>query len=281
MSNVNGQGGGCSKAVSPQRMATEIVKKMKEDGGEQFESSNGDPMVILPGDNSRREWLCNSQRVQDWVAMEYYSRTLNMIDKITLYFTLLFLREECRVGVCRPSESEMDENENHPIVQGMQLVVNITPRFEGRTADLQDRLLKEQDNGNISRKEEIPQLTNQFSRQLKNLIPELKELGIDIKIEHRESGSYVKIRRLKNFAVEPSDGKQRFPDGGKTASSDPTPTVTKTLAEADDTDAHYEYEPDEPEDSSLLGLIGADHPAQQSPPTSVDVDANSQKGGVK
>jgi len=183
---------------------TDVVLQLLDEKVEFFLDSTLEPTIRVPDDGFQQEWPADSQRVHDLLNAIYYDATKGTILKSAQReFLLSQIREECRKGGRRLSDIEVEQTDNDVIVQGLLHFMNTHDEFNDLTAVLLGLLRKAQIEGKFSQREEIPVFTNIFSRRLRRLIPVLRGYGIEVSIEHKESGSHCKVVRLESFSVEP------------------------------------------------------------------------------
>lgn len=192
---------------------TQVVRQLRDDGCEFFVNSKNEPTVKIPDDGFQQEWSADSQRVGDLITTIYCDLTKNVLRTSDRDFVMVQLREECRKGGRRLAETEVESTDRDALVQAMLYFVNERQEFKSRTIDLMKAVVKIQKTGKITLGDEIPEVVNIFSRRLKRLIPTLNGYGIEVYIEHKESGSHCSVRRLPEFQPEDSDGNNNKPSG--------------------------------------------------------------------
>ena len=225
---------------------TEIYGQLQEDKVEFFLSTQLEPMVLIPGDGFQKEWPVDSQRFQDYLVTIYFEisegRILRTIDRD---FLMSQIREECRKGGRRLTAPDTIDTDEDVVVQAAVELMNQQEEFSEPTAVLVKKLRDIQAKGQISR-DEIPIFTNIFSRKLNRLIPVLRGYGIDVVIDHKESGSQCTLRRTESFQKESSlddiqaDGSICESSG---QSSGATPIAGTDLAPTDDSDGEFRSDP--------------------------------------
>lgn len=184
---------------------THLPHLMQEEGCELFLNTQLEPTIRIPEDGFQTEWPVDSQRIRDFLNSLFFEHSEGeKLNKSDRDFVMSLLREECRKGGRRMSESEVEKSENDPIIQACLFFFNHNERFEGRLSDFLHALQLIQKKGHISSQKELSPFRNIFSRQLKRLTPTLVGFGIQVEISHKESGSHCSIKRLDNFVSEPS-----------------------------------------------------------------------------
>ena len=246
----------------------DIFQQLQEDNVELFLSTQLEPMVLIPGDGFQQEWAVDSQRFQDHLVTIYFEKSEGRIlNSIHRDFFMSQIREECRKGGRRLTVPDTVDTDEDVIVQAAIELMNQQEEFSEPTAVLGKKLRDIQATGKISR-EEIPIFTNTFSRKLNRLIPVLRGYGIEVVIDHKESGSHCTLKRMELFQTEKSlediqaDGSNADSSG---SSSGATSTRGRDLASPDDTDG--DFRSDLPQSSG-----GACEPK---------TPAASKKGGAK
>ena len=234
---------------------TDIYTQLQEDNVEFFLNTHLDPTVLIPNDGFQTEWPVDSQRFKDLLLSVFYEISNGRILKSSeCDFLMAQIREECRKGGRRLTDSEAAETDQDLMVQAILYLVNSMPKdatasvFNGRTVVLQKRFEEFQKEGAIPCYPEIPTFTNIFSRRLARLVPVLRGYGVQIDLSHAEDGSRCKLTRLETFKLEPNSRQvQPSADGWKSESSDqPSGTTSmpgKDLAPADDTDGDFRSDP--------------------------------------
>lgn len=199
-----------------------VVRKLKGEGVEFFLNTDLEPTVHIPQDGFRKDWPADSQRVQDLVVSVYYELSGEQILKPSEREILMSLiREDCRKGGRRLSDSESEKTENDVYLQAILYLMNLHPIYEDKTSVLLGLLSSIQEQRKISRAEEISVFTNVFSRRLGRLIPILKGYGLDVSFSHTEFGSQCRIVRLESFQREQEafTALPKQPDGSALRSS--------------------------------------------------------------
>jgi hypothetical protein len=163
------------------------------------------------------------------------------------------------------TEPEAAKTDEDVIVQTVVTLINRAETFSGLTGLLSKELKKIQDADFLSSSEGIPTFTNIFSRKLNRPIPVLRGYGVDVVMEHKESGSHCTLKWMGAFQKEPLP-EEIVPDGStnqsSAKSSGATPKSGAGLPPADG-----EYRADPPKMTS-----GASDPKN---------NASSKKGGAK
>lgn len=232
-----------------------IFQQLQEDQLEFFLNTQLEPTVLIPNDGFQTEWPVDSQRFRDLLTSMHYEISQGEILKtVDREFLTAQIREECRKGGRRLTEPEAAETEQDVIVQAILSLMNRESRFSVQTAQLVKTLKKIQRDGGLSSTEEIPIFTNIFSRKLSRLIPVLRGYGIEVTLEHKESGSHCLLTRTESFQKEPMP-EEVFPDDftkqSSDASSGGTPGRGKDLPLSDGADGEYRADP--PKSSSGAG----------------------------
>lgn len=249
-----------------------LIERLRADEGVQFFlNSILEPTIHVPGDAFQKDWPVDSQRVSDLVVAAYYAENEAILSAGEREFILSQIREECRAGGRRASETEATQTEKDVIVQGVLYLMNQQPEFDDQTCVLLGKLRTNQLEGKTAQHEEIPAFTNIFSRRLRRLIPVLKGYGIEVSMRHQEDGSYCKLVRLATFQREgdsttelakAADGENRQPSGQPSGG---TTKKGKEFKKADATDGENRF--DDPKDKEALK-------ARQ-----VQLTATAEKGG--
>jgi hypothetical protein len=226
---------------------TDIYTQLQEDKVEFFLNTQLEPTVLIPNDGFQKEWPVDSMRFQDLLVSVFYEISKGEILKSNERdFLMAQIREECRKGGRRLTEPETAETDEDVIVQAILALVNREPEFSNQTVILLKSLRKIQKEGCLSSSEEIPIFTNIFSRKLGRLIPVLRGYGIEVVMEHKESGSHCSLKRLESFQKEPKL-EDAVADGSTFASSGQSSGVTSTAGMAlpppDDADGEFRADP--------------------------------------
>ncbi len=221
---------------------SDIFRQLQEDKVEFFLSTQLEAMVFIPGDGFQQEWRVDSQRFQDYLITIYYEESKRQILKtIHRDFLMSQIREECRKGGRRLTASDTVETDEDVIVQAAAELMNHHDQFLAPTASLVKTLRDIQAKGQISG-DEIPIFTNIFTRRLNRLIPVLRGYGIEVVVDHRESGSHCRLTRMESFQKERSLDEINA-DGCNPESSVPSSGATamagKDLAPTDDSDGEF------------------------------------------
>ncbi len=222
---------------------SDIFRQLQEDKVEFFLSTQLEPMVLIPGDGFQQEWQVDSQRFQDYlITINYEVSEGEILKAIHRDFFMSQIREECRKGGRRLTVPDTVDTDEDVIVQAAIELMNQQGEFSAPTAVLVKKLREIQTKGQISR-DEIPIFTNTFSRKMNRLIPVLRGYGIDVVIDHKESGSHCTLRRTELFQTEKSledihaDGFM-FKSSG--SSSVATPIRGRDLPQPDDADGEFQ-----------------------------------------
>jgi hypothetical protein len=264
-----------------------IFKQLKEDEFEFFLNTDLEPTVLIPGDAFQNEWPVNSERFQDQLISVYYEISKGKILKTNdRDFLMAQIRLECHKGGRRLTEPEAEKTDKDVIVQAILALMNEQLEFSGQTAVLVNRLRKIQSEGKVSFSEEIPIFTNIFSRRLNRLIPVFRGYGIEVEMEHKESGSYCTLKRLETFQREPSvqeakaDGSMNQSSG---QSSGANHNAGKQMRHSDDTDGEIRVEKEERAFSSETPSTGqtSDGSSTKGPSGAGTPASTSKKGGTK
>lgn len=213
-----------------------VVQRMQADNLEFFVNTENEPTLKFPNDPHQKEWLADSQRVNDYLHSTHFELTKRFLKSSEKEYLLAQIREDCRTGGMRLSEDESAETEQDPIIQAVLYLMNQREKFDGLTARLLTELRKIQSDQGVMTKEDLPSFVNVFSRQLRRLIPKLKGFGIRVSLEHKEDGSHCKLERLADFQAEPTDGSRGASSG---ESSGVSSIHGESLPKADDTDAIF------------------------------------------
>lgn len=208
---------------------SKLIQQLREEEVQFFLNSILEPTVHIPGDAYQKDWPADSQRVCDFVTAAYYDQNGTILASAEREFILSQIREECRAGGRRSSETEAPQTDKDVIVQGVLYVMNERAEFDDLTSVLVGLLRTIQLNGKTAQHEEIPAFTNIFTRRFRRLIPVLRGYGVEATMRHQEDGSYSRLVRLPTFQKEPdsattlakpADGESRQSSGspsGETA----------------------------------------------------------------
>lgn len=236
---------------------TKLIKQLRdEEKVGFFLNSILEPTLHVPSDAFQQDWPVDSQRVSDLVTAVYYDQNETILPTVEREFVLSQIREECRAGGRRASETEAQQTEKDVIVQAVLYFMNDKEKFDNLTSVLLGHLRTIQLNDKIARHEEIPAFTNIFSRRLRRLVPVLKGYGVEIKPRHEEDGSYCELVRLATFQKEPdpvmtlpevADGENRQSSGEPSGG---TAKKGKDFRKSDATDGENRF--DDPKDKEAL-----------------------------
>ena len=240
---------------------TDVFTQLRDDGIESFMDSELTPTVKIPDDGFQKEWPVDSERVQDLLVSIWYELSGGAILKSTeLGFLLSLLREECRKGGRRLTETETTAIDKDPIVQAILALMNLQAEYSSPTVVLLHRLQQLQKEGATGWFEGIPAFTNIFVRRLNRLITALRGYGVEVAVEHRETGSHCSIKRLASFQKEPkyeealADGSTNHPSGQPSGVS---LKPGRDLPSTDDSDGEFRGDPSKATngtgDSTILG----------------------------
>jgi len=247
---------------------TEIYKQLQEDNVQFFLNTELEPTVRIPTDGFRTEWPVDSQRFQDLLVSMFYEISEEILKSTDRDFLTAQIREECRKGGRELTEPEAAKTDEDVIVQTVVTLMNRVETFSGLTGLLSKELKKIQDANFLSSSEGIPAFTNIFSRKLNRRIPVLRGYGVDVVVEHKESGSHCTLKRMDSFQNEPLP-EEIVPDGStnqsSAKSSGATPKTGAGLPPTDDADGEYR----------------ADPPKMTSRTSDPKNNASSKKGGAK
>lgn len=226
---------------------TDIYKQLLEDKLEFFLNTQLDPTVLIPNDGFQTEWLVNSQRFQDLLVSVFYEISKGeMLKPYEREFLMAQIREECRKGGRRLTEPEASTIDEDVIVQAILALMNREPQFSNQMVILVQTLQKLQKELGLSPSEGIPIFTNIFSRKLSRLIPALRGYGVEVVMEHKESGSHVSLKRLDSFQKEPQL-EEALADGSNIESSVQSSGATSKLGtdlpRTDDADGDFRSDP--------------------------------------
>lgn len=204
---------------------SDYVLKAMEKKVEFFLNSKLEPMLRIHEDRHRQEWHVESRRVLDLLTVIFYEVTLgDLLKKREKELFLAQIREKCRQGEMRFTQSEAEEAEENPIVLAVLQFMNGREQFEGRTVELLEMLRETPCANNKSKRDEISEFTNIFGKRLKRLIPVLAGYGVEVSLEHRESGSHCTLIRSESFEAEPEPITETVekPDSSSPAVSEPS-----------------------------------------------------------
>ena len=248
---------------------TEIYTQLQVDKVEFFLNTQLEPTVRIPSDGFQTEWPVDSLRFQDLLVSMFYEISKGGILKSTdRDFLMAQIREECRKGGRELTEPEAEKTDEDVIVQTVVALMNRKSKFSDQTGVLCKELKEIQTANSLSHSEAIPTFTNIFSRKLNRLIPVLRGYGVEVVMEHKESGSHCTLTRMESFQKEPLP-EEVVPDGSPDESSgEPsvaTPKAGAGLPLPDDADGKFRADPPK-------GLNGTSEPKSL---------ATAKKGGAK
>lgn len=257
------------KAQKPREVRwNDIQEQLLKDKIEFFLNTHLEPTVLIPDDGFQTEWLVDSQRFQDLLIATYFEISNGgMLKSNERDFLLAQIREECREGGRRLTEPETEETDKDVIVQAVVALMNRDERFSDQTMALVKKLKEIQTEEKIST-DEIPIFTNIFSKKLNRLIPVLRGYGVEVVMEHKESGSHCTLKRLVTFKKEPSIEEVVTEGSAGKSSSQSSVTTPKTgtgLPSADGADGEFRGDPRK----SSIG------------PTESKAGTSAKNGGVK
>ena len=201
----------------------DIYMKLQEDKVEYFLSTQLEPTVLIPSDGFQTEWPVDSQRFQDLLISLFYEISDGQILRVNdREFLMAQIREECRKGGRRLTEAEAEETDEDVIVQTIVILMNQESSFADQTAELSKKLKAIRKANSLP--DSIPTFTNIFSRKLNRLIPVLRGYGVEVVMEHRESGSHCTLTQMESFQKEPVPGEvvnkgPKTPPGGSTGTN--------------------------------------------------------------
>lgn len=246
----------------------EIYTQLVEDKVQFFLNTELEPTVRIPSDGFRTEWPVDSQRFQDLLVSMFFEITKEILKSTDRDFLMAQIREECRKGGRELTEPEVAKTDEDVIVQTVVALMNRVEMYSGLTGLLCMELKKIQNGNALSYSDGIPTFTNIFSRKLNRLIPVLRGYGVDVSMEHKESGSHCTLKRMESFQKEPLP-EEILTDGSNNqssaTSSGVTPISGADLPPADDADGEYR----------------ADPPKMSSGASESKNNAPSKKGGAK
>jgi hypothetical protein len=182
-----------------------VLQRLKDDGIGFFVNTKLEPVLFIPDAAFEQYWLVDHDRVSAYIATTYLDGAESFIRPAFLSALLMLIKEECYNGGRLFTEVEQVEAEREPIIQSLICCMNRIDSFEGMTAALLSKLNESDIRKSVSAVEQLPLLTNIFSRRLKRLTPKLRGLGIEVIIEHKEDGSHCRVSRLPHFEKEPDD----------------------------------------------------------------------------
>lgn len=256
-----------------------IFKQLQEDEIEFFLNTDLEPTVFIPTDGYQKEWPVNSERFQDHVVSVFYEISEGeMLRPSERDFLMVQIRLECHKGGRQLTASEAEKTDKDVIVQAILALMNQSSEFSGQTAVLVNRLLKIQTECKISSAGEIPIFTNIFSRKLNRLIPVLRGYGIEVVMEHKDSGSHCTLKRLESFQKEPSVEDAVYDGSTSQSSAQPSgvkPCTGSQIQTSDGTDGEMRYEGAEEKSSLKMPQTNNPEPQPMTPNVSV------KKGGAK
>jgi hypothetical protein len=209
----------------------QLVKFLSENGYEFAMNADSKPIAV----NLQDEYfhLVDSQEFEDLLNLSWYDFfTGQFLQPNDLKLLMSLIREDCRKGGKYLTEVEIEENQEHPIVQLVLEFMCDAVSFDGTTARLRHELQSYAKRLNIYGDETISPFTTIFSRQLRRLIPVLAECGIDVVMKRTEKGSHTILRRNAKFQLEASYPPTAI---GPTAKTDDRIVYQSSVATIDDT----------------------------------------------
>ncbi len=224
----------------------EIYTQLQEDKVQFFLNTELEPTVRIPTDGFRTEWPVDSQRFQDLLVSMFFEITEEILKSTDRDFLMAQIREECRKGGRELTEPEAAKTDEDVIVQTVVALMNRVEMYSGLTGVLCKELKKIQDANALSYSDGIPTFTNIFSRKLNRLIPVLRGYGVDVSMEHKESGSHCTLKRMELFQIEPlpeeilTDGSNHQSSGKPSGA---TSNTGKGLPTPDGTDGDERTDP--------------------------------------
>lgn len=256
-----------------------IFKQLQEDNIEFFLNTDLEPTVLIPTDGYQKEWPVNSERFQDQLVSVFYEISGGEILRASERdFVTTQIRLECHKGGRQLTASEAEKTDQDVIVQAILALMNELKEFSGQTAVLVSRLRKIQAEEKISSAGEIPIFTNIFSRKLNRLIPVLRGYGIEVVMEHKDSGSHCTLKRLDSFQNEPSIDDAVYEGSTSQSSAQPSgvkPCTGRQIQTSDGTDGEMRYEG--VEEKSSLKIPQTNNPV----PLPTTLNDSVKKGGAK
>ena len=232
-----------------QKFWTAIYTKLQEDKVEFFLNTQLEPTVRIPTDGFQTEWPVDSLRFQDLLVSMFYEISKGVLRTSDRDFLMAQIREECRRGGRELTEPEAAKTDEDVIVQTVVALMNREPKFSDQTGVLSRKLQAIQTANSLPHSEGIPTFTNIFSRKLNRLIPVLRGYGVEVVMEHKESGSHCTLTRTETFQKEPLP-EEIVPDGSTNESSaEPSGATHRTgtgLPLADDADGGFRADPPMP-----------------------------------
>jgi len=181
-----------------------IMEFMKADGIEFFLDSNSHPTIHYPHDADQKDWPVDSQRVNDLVAAFYHDAKGKFPKPNELSLAMLHIREQCRLGKQRPSQTEERKIEVDPIIQALQSLMAGQSKIDRLTTTLHSEVLKLQEEGKVSPTPAIEPFTPTFGRQLRRLQSPLRHYGYSIEFKHEEDGNHCIITQQPSAPVAPA-----------------------------------------------------------------------------
>lgn len=231
---------------TPKSRWTEIYTQLQDDKIDFFLNTQLEPTVLIPSDGFQTEWPVDSQRFQDLLISIYFEITEGkLLPNVEREFLLAQIREECRRGGRHLTEVEAQETDKDAIVQAILSLMNRQEEFVGQTIVLVKELRGIQLRA-VGSSESIPIFTNIFSRRLNRLIPVLRGYGVEVVMEHKESGSHCTLRKLASFQKEPTDlaaATDDFTTESSAESSGVTSRIGADLPPPDDADGGFRGDP--------------------------------------
>ncbi len=242
--------------ITAKSRKAKLIEQMQKEGIKLALNTDLKPIAKVPTYGYSPIVLIDSQDFKDLLIIVWAEMfDGKVIQGSDLAYLLCLIRAECRCGARILTEIESEKIEDDPLIQTVLELMGMMPKFDGPTKKLLDRLRVEDAALRKSGESIITPYVNGFSRALRRLTPVLMKCGVDVKIEHRESGSHTTLLKNSKFEAIPQamlagDGLVYVTDGKPcTKSSDASPDEPSDSDSVDDTD-----DTDAPRDSDSLEL---------------------------
>lgn len=227
-----------------------VVSRLRSEGVEFALNSELIPIARIKDDGFRTEWEIDSQRFMDYlVATCMFDPDTKVWNAYDMRVLTSLLREDCRRGGRSVTEVEVTRIESDPIVQAILSLMDEQPEFEDLTSELLSSLKSIEGRYGFFSSKTITGFVSAFGCQLRRLIPVLAGYGVAISFEHRESGSWVKVRRLPTFAPlgvvrHEADAADGVIDASSEEPSVVTSVLGRGLVPTDGTDGKTRFDAD-------------------------------------
>lgn len=165
------------------------------------------PSVVIPDDPIERVWTIQSDRVKSWIAEKFFANTDRMIADRDINQVLRVLEGRAWKTPRRvpKDEATWDVIERNPVALSLIIYANQYGDFDGLTRQLYKSVSHPIiQNKLMALANKFPVNTQVFSRRLKDVIPLLKTIGLEIALRHEEIGSHCTMKMVRpTFTQEP------------------------------------------------------------------------------